>query len=312
MKIGVLYGGWSREREVSIRSGKNVADALRKKGYDVVEIDVNRNLPVVLKEKAIEFAYIMLHGSPGEDGTIQGLLEIMRIGYTGSGVKASACAIDKITTKKIFLASGVNTPRFLIPEENLQKFAQTIPRKLGFPIVVKPRYEGSSIGVNIIKAPDKLLSTIKETMDKFGDVLLEEYIEGKDITVSIVGNRALPILELVPKNEFYDYEAKYTKGKTEFIIPARLDDNLTKIVKNLALKAYNAIECADFGRVDMRLRENEPYVLEVNTIPGMTEISDLPAQAKADGIPYEDLVEKILQISMERWKSTTKKIANPK
>jgi len=307
MKIGVLYGGWSREKEVSIRSGKNVASALRKKGYDVVEIDVDRDLPIKLKDNKVEFAYIMLHGSPGEDGTIQGLLEIMGIGYTGSGVKASACAIDKITSKKIFLASGVNTPRFLVPEGNLQKFTQTIPRKLGFPVVVKPRFEGSSIGISIIKSPDKLLPTIKETMDKFGDVLLEEYIEGKDITVGIVGDRALPILELVPKNEFYDYEAKYTKGKTEFIIPARLDDDLTKIVKPLALKAYNAIECADFGRVDMRVRENEPYVLEVNTIPGMTEISDLPAQAKADGISYEDLVEKILLMSIKRWENKVPK-----
>lgn len=301
MKIGVLYGGWSREREVSIRSGKNVASALRRRGYDIVEIDVDRNLPFVLKEKGVEFAFIMLHGSPGEDGIIQGLLETMGIGYTGSGVKASACAIDKLTSKKIFLASGINTPRFLIPEGNLQKFVKTVPRRLGFPVVVKPRFEGSSIGVKIVKSIDKLFSIIKNTQEEFGAVFVEEFIEGMDITVGIIGDYVLPVLELVPKNEFYDYESKYTKGKTEFIIPARLDDNTTKIVKDLALKTFKALECSDFARVDMRIRENEPYVFEINTIPGMTEISDLPAQAKAENISYEDLVEKILLISMKRW-----------
>ena len=301
MKIGVLYGGWSREREVSVRSGKNVADALRKKGYDIVEIDVDRNLPFALKEKGVEFAFIMLHGSPGEDGIIQGLLETMGIKYTGSGVKASACAIDKLTSKKIFLASGINTPRFLVPEGNLHSFVKTIPRRLGFPVIVKPRFEGSSIGIKIVKSVDNLFSAIENTQKEFGAAIIEEFIEGIDITVGIVGDYALPVLELVPQNEFYDYEAKYTKGKTEFIIPARLNDTTTKIVKDLALKTYYALECADFGRVDMRIRGNEPYVFELNTIPGMTEISDLPAQAKAEGISYEDLVEKILLISMKRW-----------
>lgn len=300
MKIGVLYGGWSREREVSIRSGKNVASALKKKGYDIVEIDVDRNLPFVLKEKKVEFAFIMLHGSPGEDGIIQGLLETMGIGYTGSGVKASACAIDKLISKKIFLTSGINTPRFLVPEGNLHSFIKTVPRRLGFPVVVKPRFEGSSIGIKIVKSVDNLFSVIENTQKKFGAAIVEEFIEGIDITVGIIGDYVLPVLELVSENEFYDYEAKYTKGKTEFIIPARLNDNTTKIVKDLALKTYKAIECADFGRVDMRIRENEPYVFEINTIPGMTEISDLPAQAKAEDISYEDLVEKILLISMRR------------
>jgi len=300
MKIGVLYGGWSREREVSIRSGKNVASALRKKGYDIVEIDVDRNLPFILKEKGVEFAFIMLHGSPGEDGIIQGLLETMGIGYTGSGVKASACAIDKFISKKIFLTSGINTPRFLVPEGNLHSFVKTVPRRLGFPVVVKPRFEGSSIGIKIVKSVDNLFSIIENTQKEFGAVIIEEFIEGLDITVGIIGEYVLPVLELVSENEFYDYEAKYTKGKTEFIIPARLNDNTTKIVQDLALKTYQAIECADFARVDMRIREDEPYVFEVNTSPGMTEISDLPAQAKAEGSSYEDLVEKILLNSMNR------------
>ncbi|RKZ20449.1 D-alanine--D-alanine ligase [bacterium] len=301
MKVCVVYGGWSREREVSIRSGKNVASALRRLGYEVYEVDMQRDIALKLHEINPDIVFPLLHGRPGEDGTFQGMLEIMGIPYVGSGVLASALAMDKIYSKKIFLASGVNTPFHVVPGPDLMKEAEEIPKRLGMPVVVKPACEGSSIGVKIVKTPEELYPAMVETRRNFGRFYVEEYIQGMTATVAVVGSRALPVLELVPKREFYDYEAKYTKGLTEFIVPARLSPEETRRAQEMALLAHNSLGCQDFSRVDMIIRLGEPYVLEVNTIPGMTDLSDLPAEANAEGKSYDEIVDEILKTAARRW-----------
>lgn len=293
MKIGVFYGGWSSEREISILSGKRVASALRNRGYEILEIDVSQDIAEVLSKNKIDIAYVMLHGKPGEDGTIQGLLETMGIPYTGSGVLASALAINKVITKKIFKYSGIPTPEFKYPISD-----DEIP--LGFPYLIKPVSEGSSVGMTIVREKEQHEKAVS-VANEYGDCFAEKFINGKEITIGILGELALPILELIPKKEFYDYEAKYTKGMTEFIIPARLSEDISKMSKNLALKAHRALGCRDFSRVDFVVDDNNAYVLEVNTIPGMTDLSDVPAEAKAMGIEYDELVERILKLALKRY-----------
>jgi len=293
VRIGVLYGGWSSEREISILSGRRVASALENRGYEVVEIDVGRDIADVLSNNHIDMAYVMLHGKPGEDGTIQGLLETVGIPYTGSGVLASALAINKVLTKKVFQFSEILTPEFKYPVNS---------DKIPFdpPYLIKPVSEGSSVGMTLVRDKEQHRKAISKARE-YGDSFAEKYINGKEITIGILGDLALPILELVPKKEFYDYEAKYTKGMTEFIIPARLDDAMTKKSKEIALKAHRALGCRDFSRVDFVVERGNAYVIEVNTIPGMTELSDIPAEARAMGIEYDELVEQILKLALERY-----------
>jgi len=292
MKIGVLYGGLSSEREVSLNSGRNVAGALRRKGYQVVEIDVGLDICERLKSEKIDVAFVMLHGKPGEDGTVQGILEFLGIPYTGSAVLSSALAMDKIMSKRIFLSNNISTPGFLYPYSGL-------PEDWKYPVVVKPRSEGSSVGTTIAENESELREGIKKAK-KFGEFFVEEYIKGMIATCGILGDDALPVLELVPKRrKFYDYKAKYTEGETDFIIPARIKEETANRVKELALLSHRALGCRHFSRVDFVIKDNiEPYVLEVNTIPGMTELSDLPKEARAVGIEYDELVERILKMAV--------------
>lgn len=292
MRVGVLMGGWSSEREISLVSGRRVAGALRSKGYDVVEVDVQRDVVEKLTDLNIDIAFIMLHGKPGEDGIIQGLLEVMDIPYTGSDVLSSSLSMDKVMTKKVLNASGIPTPDYEYP------VVKDNP-SLDYPYLIKPVSEGSSVGISIVRNEDDYKRALEE-VDGYGDFFAEEYINGVEITVGILGDMALPTLELVPKNEFYDYEAKYTEGMTEFIIPARLDAGIRERCKNIALETFRVLGCRDFGRVDFVVKEGEAYVLEVNTIPGMTELSDLPAEAEEIGIGYEELVDRILRLAADR------------
>lgn len=300
-RIGVLAGGWSREREISLKSGQKVFESLKKQGFNVSSIDVKRDLAYILREEEIEVAFIVLHGKPGEDGIIQGLLEIIGIMYTGSGVLASALALDKFISKKIFTFEGIPTPPY-IPvslEDDVHLTATRAIQALGLPIVAKPRAEGSSIGVEIIESEEEIPSILLKTRESFGDLLLEKFIRGMTATCGILGTgvrtRVLPILELVPTRKFYDYEAKYTKGVTQFIIPARLPAKTYESTQKIALKAHKAVGCWGFSRVDMVISSDGiPYALEVNTIPGMTELSDLPAEAEAAGISYDELVLEML------------------
>ncbi len=301
MRIGVLMGGRSGEREISLKSGARVLESLLSQGLDAVEIDVGLDISARLVAEKIDVALIMLHGRYGEDGTIQGLLEQLDIPYTGSGVLASALAMNKIVSKKLFGLEGIPTPEYVeIPSEaDIDEAVEVIREKLSFPVVVKPVDEGSSLGVIIASDEAKLREALKEDLEKYSAVFAEEYVKGTSITVGIVGvgrsTRALPVLELKAGNEFYNYEAKYTPGMTEFICPARLEKRVYDLTQSYALKAHNCLGCRGFSRVDMEVDESgTPYVLEVNTIPGMTKLSDLPAEAEEDGMSYSELVNVIL------------------
>lgn len=303
MKIGVLMGGWSKEREISLLSGKRVFQSLQKQGYQAVSIDIDdRNVLGVLRDGNFDVAFIMLHGELGEDGTIQGLLETMGISYTGSGVLASALALNKLFSKRIFKAVGVRTPPYLPLSKilSIDHVKDRLVKTLGLPVVVKPVCQGSSIGVHIFQREEELSELVPQVQEEFGDLLFEKYIDGTIATVGILGTgeetRPLPILELVPKkSQFYDYEAKYTKGATQFVIPAHLPEGVCQKTQDVAFLAHKALGCDGFSRVDLMIsREGETYVLEVNTVPGMTELSNLPAEAEAAEISYDELVFEIL------------------
>jgi len=300
-KICVLMGGRSGERSVSLKSGERVFDSLKKQGFDVISSDLEDDLIVKLKAAGVEVVYIALHGRYGEDGAVQGMLELADIPYTGSKVLASALAMNKLATKRVFEAVGIPTPHFMEIDAscNLKQEAEKAKKNFAHPFVFKPTSEGSSLGVHLVKAEDDFEKLLIENVAKFGDVFVEEYIKGTEVTVGVIGKNkdllALPILELVPKKEFYDYEAKYTEGLTEFVLPARLSASMTKKVQQIALDAHKALGCYGVSRVDMIVgRDNIPYVHEVNTIPGMTECSDLPAEAAQLGISFDQLVVKIL------------------
>ncbi len=298
-QIAVLMGGKSGEREVSLRSGKGVVESLRRQELEIVPVDA-KDEDLAEQLKGVDVVFIALHGTYGEDGVIQGFLESLSLPYTGSGVLASALAMHKVMSKRIFVTTGVPTPEFYYePEEDIARQCEAAEKLLGLPIVLKPTSEGSSLGVSIVKNSDELKEVARETQKQFKDIFFEKYIKGAEVTVGLLGTgknlRALPVLELVPKKEFYDYEAKYTKGLTEFIIPARLSTELTTKVKNIALKAHKVLGCRGMSRVDMHIdKEGNAYVTDVNTIPGLTELSDLPAQAKAVGMSYDELVLEIL------------------
>ena len=304
-KIAVLYGGASGEREVSLRSGKKVFDSIISQGLDAVLIDTKEDFIPVLKKEKTDLACIVLHGRGGEDGSIQGLLEVLGIPYTGSKVMASAIGMDKVASKKMWISAGVPTPKFIEIDKNSEIAAQA-KKILGcfpLPYVVKPNCEGSSLGITIVRDPAELEKVLAETVEKYGDVFIEEFIGGCEGTVGVLdsskGLEALPILELVPKAEFYDYNAKYTQGMTEFIIPARLSKLVYQRAQETALEAFKAISCRGFARVDIIVdRDGTPFVTEINTIPGMTDLSDLPAQAKAAGISYDELVVRILESAL--------------
>ena len=299
--VGVLMGGLSGEREISLLSGGNCLRALQSRGYKAVAIDAVRDVAQRLDEEGVEVAFLALHGRFGEDGTIQGLLEMMGIPYTGSGVLASALGMNKTAAKKVVRGSGVPTPDYceVDPEEDTRSAALRVASELGCPAMLKPVEEGSSLGVFKCRHETELFTALAEGRAQFGRLFAERFVAGTEITVGVLerdgGVEALPVLELVPKNDFYDYEAKYTEGLTEFIIPARLSPAVYAESQRVALDAFAAIGCRGYARIDIMVdSEGRPWFIEVNTLPGMTELSDLPAQAAAAGISYEELVETIL------------------
>jgi D-alanine-D-alanine ligase len=248
-----------------------------------------------LVKKKIECAFLALHGKFGEDGTIQGMLELMRIPYTGSGVLASALALHKIVAKKVFLYEKIPTPPFeVFYREEIEKDPQ---KAIGipFPYVVKPAREGSTIGVSVVRTEEAGVRALKEAGKFDKEILVEEFMKGKEITVGVLEDIPLPIIEIVPKSGFYDYHSKYTKGETQYIIPARIPREKYLLAQEISLKAFHALGCSGFARVDLMTDEDgNPYVIDVNTMPGMTETSLLPKAAEFAGIPFGDLVERIL------------------
>lgn len=301
-KIAVVMGGPSAEREVSLNTGKAILAALQEKGYNAVGMDLNpRSFVEQLQKQQIDIVFNAIHGLYGEDGLMQGTLEMLNIPYTGSGVLASAMAMDKGVTKRQFIAAGISTPRSRLYSKldvEQKKLADEILAEFGVPVVVKAAAQGSSIGVVIVEKAADIEFAVSEASKYSSHIIVEEFIKGKELTVSILGTdrlKALPIIEIVPQSGKYDYKSKYTKGATEYIVPARLEDDVTEKVQQIALEAYKLLGCRGIGRVDVMLdQKNQPYVLEINTIPGMTATSLVPKAAASIGISFADLCERIL------------------
>jgi D-alanine-D-alanine ligase len=298
-RVGVVMGGSSGERDVSLRSGEAVAHALASRGHDVVRVVLDARPDAALdalREANIDVAFLALHGRHGEDGCIQGLLELAGIPYTGSGVLSSALAMDKLKAKELFRLHNVPTPPYYMVahDEDLADI-ETIHGSFGFPVIVKPRGEGSSLGVRKASSFSELLSAIEEALALDDTVLVERFVSGIEVNVGILNGRALGAIEIVPKKGIYDYEAKYTPGMTEYFMPARMSPTRYRGVLNLADRAARALGCSGPCRVDLLVTASEnEYVLEVNTLPGMTETSLLPKIAAAAGYDFASLCESIL------------------
>jgi D-alanine-D-alanine ligase len=296
--VGVIAGGISSEREVSLMTGNSINKALIKLGYKSKFIDFNQEKIEIIKD--IDIAFIALHGKYGEDGTVQGLLEILKIPYTGSGVLSSAIAMDKIYSKKIFDFEKIPNPPAVYINKNqkdLDSVYKKIDERLKYPVIVKPNRGGSTIGVTILKESKKLQSALRLAFEYDDRVIVEKYIKGALLTVSIIGSDpvSLPVIEIRPKGGFYDYKSKYTPGFTEYIVPALLSPELSKDISTTALRCHRSLNCEGISRVDLILGDNQKlYFLEVNTIPGMTSTSLVPKAAAAAGIDFETLVEIIL------------------
>lgn len=293
-RTAVLMGGLSAEREVSLKTGTAVLKALLDEGCNAVGIDVTPELHDQLREAKAEQAFICLHGRYGEDGTVQGMLELMRIPYTGSGVMSSSVAMDKVVSKEIMIYHKIQTPEFSVYQqgEDLESF---LNQGIRFPRIVKPSREGSTIGITIANNPEQLRAGLVEALKHDTLILVEEFIQGDEVTVSVLNGRALPIIKIVPKSGFYDYQSKYTPGQTEYILPAPLPTNLYQQLQSTSVKACQALSCRGAARVDFMIRGNNFYCLEVNTIPGMTETSLLPKAAAQAGMRFNELVMQILQ-----------------
>ena len=314
-RIGVLMGGPSTERDISIKSGKAVFRALKKNKINAVSYELamspNTNgYTQAVKEKIgaldIDIAFIALHGEFGEDGTIQKILEEMKIPYTGSKTRASKLGIDKINSREIFEKNNIQVPRYnvvvrseALAEEPVSDNIKIFFEDLGMPIVVKPSKEGSSIGLSMVDSENSLYDAVSKAFKYSDRVIIEEYIQGREITVGILEDKALPIVEIVPRNRFFDFEAKYNKGITDYHVPAEIDKEKYRECQEMALLAHKVIGARFFSRVDMILsKDGIPYVLELNTIPGLTEISLLPMAANEAGIDFNQLALKILESAL--------------
>jgi len=311
-RIAVLKGGRSLERQVSLRSGARVEDALERLGHEVVGIDVGVDLIRRLREQRPDAAFVALHGRGGEDGTVQELLEILDVPYTGSGVPACGRATDKVLTKHLLLETGIPTPEFFAFTQTAFRelgAAETLPAiadRLDFPIVVKPSSQGSALGIKFARTPGDVPAALVAAFSYDGRVLLERHVEGRDLAVSVLdgagGPEALPVVEAVPREEdFYDFEARYEIGRTAFVCPADLPPEVTGRAQELALSCHRLLGCYGFSRVDLMLDQSgELYVLEVNPIPGLTDTSLLPQAAEAAGIGFDQLVGRVLELAFER------------
>jgi D-alanine-D-alanine ligase len=293
-------GGLSAEREVSLNTGAGVFEALRAKGYRCVAVDWSpgTSLPDLLTGAAVEVVWNALHGTYGEDGAVQGLLTCMGIAYTGSGVLASALAMDKLASKRIFESSQVPTPRW----QTVSELSEFNPADWSWPLVVKPSREGSSVGVTIVKEKSALAAAIAEARTHDGEVLVEDYIHGMEVHVGIVDDQVIGNVEVRPASGFYDYAAKYQRSDTQYLVPAPLDSSAVALAHDVALKAFRSLGCRGHGRVDLRVDPaGMPSVLEVNTLPGMTSTSLLPKIAAHAGMDYAALCERILASAGRDW-----------
>jgi len=295
-RIGILLGGMSVEREVSLRSGAAISKALRSLQYEVVEIDVQKDLPEQLTKHRIDVAFIALHGRYGEDGCVQGLLESMFIPYTGSGVLASSVGMEKVFAKQIFLSEGIPAPRHVTFRESGTARAAFDSLPFALPVVVKPSREGSSVGVHICKTRDQYEKAVEDAAQYAGLLMVEEYVKGREVQGAVLDDEALGAIEVVPAREFYDYEAKYsTSSGTRYLFPAPLPPNQYERVNQVCLAAHRALGCSGATRSDVIVAESgDVYLLELNTLPGMTATSLLPKIAAGRGIDFPALCERLL------------------
>ena len=295
-KVAVLMGGKSAEREVSLKSGSMVLAALRKKGVDAYPFDPKARAVDDLVKERFARAFIALHGRFGEDGTVQGVLEWLGVPYTGSGVLASALAMDKVRTKRLWAAEGLPTAPYEILTKEMD--LRAVAKRLGMPLFVKPASEGSSVGMTKVKKAGELEEAYALAVNYDRVVLAEKFIDGPELTVAILGERVLPIIRIETPREFYDYDAKYIASDTRYLIPCGVSKTQEAQLQALALKAFRALGCRGWGRVDLMLdKRGRPFLLEVNTSPGMTDHSLVPMAARAVGISYEDLCVRILELA---------------
>jgi D-alanine-D-alanine ligase len=305
--IALIAGGTSAEREISFKSAESVRNHLDKKKYTVVDYDPATDLEKLVHDKDhIDFAMIMLHGRGGEDGTIQGLLELLEIPYNGSGVQSSANAIHKPTAKLLYTMAGLPVAKDMMIRQDDHYTVDHMIEKLGLPVVVKPVNEGSSKGMSIPKTKEDLADALEKAFQFDHEVLLEEYIQGTEITAPIVGNESpesLPLIEIVPAPlyEFFDYEAKYKPGASEEICPARLNEQMTRKCQELGIRAHQVLGCSGYSRTDMMVRGEDVFLLETNTIPGMTTGSLFPKAAKAAGMSLTTLLDRLIELGNERF-----------
>ena len=340
MKVLVFMGGFSFERDVSLDSGRAICNALEKSGHEVIALDTGAGAklpdsyakalsssvhpdPPDIHELAkldktmtlrsvngidladVDVVFIALHGGSGEDGTIQALLDLAGVPYTGSGVLASALAMDKDMSKKIFERERIPTPDWMIVKSNTKMDYNDCSRKIverfGVPVIVKPSDAGSTVGLTLVKSEDGLMAALESAGEFTQKIMIEKYIAGRELTVAVLCDRPLPVVEIIPSHELYDYECKYLPGMSKYIVPAEIDDRLTTELQELGLKAFRALGCSGYARVDFRVdSQGNPYCLEVNTLPGMTDTSLVPKAAKVASISFRKLVEIICKEAIER------------
>lgn len=297
MKIGVIMGGISTEREVSLKSGKAVVDALEGSKYDVVGIDVKNKEDLVEQVKGIDFAFLALHGKFGEDGTVQSVLETLGIPYSGCGPLSSMICMDKDMTKKVISSCGIRTADWYVVK-SVEEIDYEKIKSLGLPVVVKPNSGGSSVATYIIKNIDEIEEAVRDGLKYDKEVMIEEFVKGDEITCPIFDGEMYPVLAIKPTSEFFDYASKYNDGGALEVI-VELEEKLHKEVEKMALDTYNAIKCSVYSRVDMIVKDGVPYVLEVNTLPGMTANSLFPKSAQGKGIDFTTFVCNIIERSLK-------------
>jgi len=296
-KIGILTGGVSAEREISLKSSDAVEKACRELGYAVELIIIDGNIQKIIPElMRVDFVFIALHGGYGENGVIQGLLESLNIPYNGSGVLASSLGMEKSLTKQLAKSHNIKTPDWNVLEY-LDESKDHRPNK--FPVVVKPSADGSTVGLSIVRSQSEMEDAMKLADQYDGKILIEDYIEGRELTVTIIGQQVYPIVEIIPKHNIYDYECKYEKGMSEYICPVAISEELTSKIQNSALYIFNILQCNGYARADFILDKNNfPWFLEINTLPGMTTTSLVPKSAMAAGISFNDLIKMIINKSV--------------
>ncbi len=305
LRVALIAGGRSREREISLRSGQAVYNALDKGKYEVKRYDPSNDLLTLIQDaRDIDLVLLFLHGKGGEDGSIQGLLDLLNLPYVGSGVLASALAMNKAISKELFRNAGLMVPREMVFSRDRDINEADILSVLGKPVVIKPVAEGSSIGVSICCTGEEIAGAIKDIFAMSPEVMVEEYVKGREVSCAVLGNRkpeALPVIEIIPRKEyqFFNYSAKYVPGASEEVCPASLPTPVSKKVQDYAVKAHCLLTCRNFSRSDMIVADNDVYILETNTIPGMTENSLFPLAARTAGLSFSQLMDRLIELAFE-------------